>query len=798
MKKIQAYFKENKWTVKPFQRQAWQAWNAGKQGIISVPTGSGKTFAAVAAPIELMGEEAGSGLKILYITPLKALAEDLARSIRPFLQHCHPKAQLEIRTGDTSSYRKQKLKSKMPDVLITTPESLALILSYEGMSDRFSELSTIIVDEWHELMASKRGALLSLNLECIRNLRPEVRTWGLSATVKDPEVAAKYLLGGRDSEIIRSKNKKKIKLQRIVPAGSRGLGWSGHLGLRGLDALSKDLDWSSSNIIFTNTRNQAEIWYKALIEKFPDNLSLIGLHHSSIGAEERLQCEEGLKTGEIKVAVCTSSLELGLDFSFVDVIYQIGSPKSVARTVQRAGRSGHRPGAASEIRIVPTNVLELFELRAIENAIGKEEVESVIHIDNPLDVMLQHLSNRSLGDGFSSEEMHQEIISSYFFKQVKKEDIDWALDFLSTGGASLKAYEQHRKIIRQDGRFKISNPRVGQLQRMNMGTIVSDLSINVKFVRGKSLGRVEERYISRLSPGEVFYLGGRPLELVKFYQNDAIVKPAKAKGANHPRWVGGRLGNTPILSKFLRDSFSEPIDKSKKSHRIMDQFISAQQLHSIVPDQNQFLLEVWAQKRGTHLFAYPIRGRHANHSIGLILAYRLSKKLAATYSLVVSEYGVEIVINDNSKIEALLTPELLSPTGWSDDLKMAINMSELSKLHFREIARVSNLVWQNYPRARKRGSEIKASASLLHGVFSQFEPENPLLEQADREVLERELDYKNTGGILKEIQSLTWVVKSLPTPSPLGINLIGERLAAKLSSESTKERIDKLVAYYEQ
>lgn len=792
-----SWFHSKQWLPKKFQKDAWKAFRRGDQGLIQVPTGSGKTYAALFGPLLKVAQDRNTScLRVIYVTPIKALANDIARSIEAPLQALVPAATLAVRTGDTAAYRKQKLREKLPTVLITTPESLALLLSYEGVRETFDQTSAIIIDEWHELLASKRGSLLTLNLSFLRSISPGLSTWGLTATIGNVKQALQSLLPfGSNGRLINGNIDRKIKFEILMPNSPNALNWAGHMGIKLLPTLTKHFDLNVVNLVFTNTRFQAERWYAALSEALPLKPHEMALHHGSIALEERKRVEAGLKEGTLKVVVSTSSLDLGVDFSSVEKVYQIGSPKSSARAIQRAGRSAHRPGAKCHLICLPTNVLEVFEILATKMAVAEKAYEEKPINTLPLDVLAQHLSNRACGEGFSRSEIYSEIKNTYAFSGMKDKHLNWILSFLTNGGETLKAYEQYHKLTLEGDRYKISTAKIRQLQRMNIGTITSDATMVIKFRSGKKIGQVEERYLGRLKAGDVFYFAGKPLKLLKFYQGNAYVEPSKKRPFQSPRWIGGKMALSPILTSYLQRGLHENSWETRGVTKVIERFYSAQNRHSNVPNAEVLTIEIWQDREGTHLFAYPLEGQFVNHAVAVLLAYKLGAVTKGSFSTSVNEFGFEILVDTRDDLNEFLSPTLIENVG-PDDLVHALNLTELTKRHFREIARVAGLTWQNYPQVRKTASELNNAAGLVFDVYKRFEPKNPLLIQAKKEVMAQEFDSSRLSNVLKRLQKIPWQINKVPNPGPLAINLLSQRLAARLTPDSLETRIKKLIGYH--
>ncbi|RZA04223.1 MAG: DEAD/DEAH box helicase, partial [Proteobacteria bacterium] len=603
---IEKWFAGRGWKPMPFQQAAWDAYYEGESGLLAVPTGSGKTYAATLAAIAEGLPK--NKLSILYLTPLRALSRDITISLQEALDALAPGHKVETRTGDTSSHKKTKQLTKVPSVMVTTPESLAVLLTQKNSAEFFADLKLVVADEWHELLGTKRGVFTELLLAKLRALRPGLRTWALSATIGNLDDALRSALGeGEPGRMIRGDSKRPVDIEVIVPKGGEWIPWGGHLGLYCLEEVLAYLDPEKATILFTNTRNQAERWYQALSIVKEEWGSQLALHHGSLHAKERERVELGIKDGSIRIVVATSSLDLGVDFPAVDRVFQIGSPKNVARMVQRAGRTRHRPGERSQLYFVPSQLLECAEIEAVRAAIEGGQVESKPLLDRPFDVLAQHLITLACEIGFTPAEAFREVRTASSYRNLELKEFDWVLTFLEKGGGALGAYPEYRKIARgEDGRFRVAAPRITRLHKMNLGTIHENADMEVRFTRGGKIGRIEENYLSRLEPGDRFYFAGRSLELVRMDEKGALVKLAKSAPDSMPAWGGGRMPLSETLCAELRPLLAS---YSRGAPYGLSRLLDQQQERSAVPKDTEVLCEWLKSKDGSHLFVYPFEGR---------------------------------------------------------------------------------------------------------------------------------------------------------------------------------------------
>ncbi len=798
--KIGAWFAQQGWQPTEFQRAAWLAYQKKKSGLIYVPTGSGKTYAAVFAAIaELLQNPPhpkDDGLHLLYITPLRALSRDVEKSIRKPCDDLGLNIRIETRTGDTKASLRRKQQQRLPHILITTPESFALLLSYPGAQEQFRQTRCVVMDEWHELAGGKRGILLELGLARLRKMAPAVRTWALSATLADPQTAARLAVGeGNKATIVKADIARPVFLRSLLPERVDAFPWAGHLGLSMRDKLVADLDIERSTLIFTNTRYQAEKWFQEILDARPEWAGLIALHHGSLDMRVREFVEAGIKSGALKLVVCTSSLDLGVDFPQVERVYQIGSPKGIARTVQRAGRARHRLGEPCEIACVPTHALELLEFAATRSAVEKGEVEKRPFLQKPFDVLAQHLVSCATGDGFIPEDLFAEVKTAHSFCNLTWQEFVWVLALVEHGGENLHAYGEYHKIARDEaGTFRIASPRLGHVHRMNIGTIQSDAQLEVKFLRGKTLGMIEEGFISRLQKGDRFVFAGRTLELFRMEEARVLVRLSEKTSRAITKWPGSRMPISESLSAEIRALLSD----RKRWHEsaelsAIEVILQRQAEVSAVPAAHQLLAEICRTREGHHLFLYPFEGRLVHEGLAPLLAYRFARLQKASFSLTVNDYGMEFLCREAFPFQEVLTAAFFSPENLAEDTLASLNISNMAKRQFRDIARITGLVNQNYPGRRNLTRQLQASASLLFDVFQRYEPDNLLLRQAEREALDQFFEASRLQRTLQRLSSAEILLRQLPHPTPFGFPLLTERVSSHLTNESIADRVAKLI-----
>ena len=802
LKPIEEWFQLKGWTPSPFQKQTWKAYLQGESGLIQVPTGSGKTLAAVMGPIAriLSEQQQREGIQLLYITPLRALSRDLTLAIREPVDDMGWPISVGTRNGDTTSSERIKQLKNPPNILVTTPESLCVLLSNKKAIDLFRNLRSVILDEWHELMGSKRGTQTELALSWLRMQNPNLQTWALSATIGNPDQASEHALGNKTKKrLINAAPKRKTVVESIIPEAINGFPWAGHLGLRMYEDLVAKLDSNKSTLLFTNTRNQSERWHQCLRFACPEMENSLALHHSAIDRAERECIEEQVKNGQLHWVVCTSSLDLGVDFQPVERVVQIGSPKNIARLLQRAGRSAHCPGGTSKVLFMPTNALELLELSALRRGLENGLIEIKKPPYQPLDVLLQHLTTLACGPGFNPIETLKAIRGSASFANISNKDWKWCLLFLEKGGICLNAYSRYRKIEwdPEEELFVVKENSIARLHKLNIGTITSAPSIRVRFSRGAVLGHVEEYFISQLKPKDVFFFAGRQLELMRIKDMTAYVKVTTRKSTTVPAWAGGQMALSDLLTTKLR----EEVERASNNQLDTDELIALKPLLnrqeelSIIPKQNELLIETCTTKEGQHLFAYPFEGRFVHEGLGFLWASRLTKQQQSTITVSVNDYGFELLAPRNYPLKQLLLEnleDLLEDSNLELDLDNALNLSELCKRRFRSIAQVSGLMVQGFPGKNKTNGQLQVSSSLLWDVFSKHEPENLLLKQARYEVINDQLELPRLKNALKRMRIGNIIHSEMQRPGPLAFPLLVERLRNRMSNESILERVTRM------
>jgi ATP-dependent Lhr-like helicase len=872
----ETWFAAQGWQPFSFQLEVWAHMAAGRSGLLHATTGAGKTlavwFGALAvcrAEPAAAGAGAGAGAgggagatgpRVLWITPMRALAADTTLALQAAADGVGMGWTVEQRTGDTAAAAKARQRKTWPPALVTTPESLSLMLAMADSAAVLGGVQVLIVDEWHELLGNKRGTQVLLALARLRRLNPRLRVWGLSATLGNLEEACAALTWGGVSVgedgsrlsgvgdapepggvIVCGAVPKALTVDSLIPATMDRFPWGGHLGLRLLDQVVAELEGSAASLVFTNTRSQAELWYQALLEARPDWAGLIALHHGSLDPSVRQWVEAGLKAGQLKAVVCTSSLDLGVDFLPVERVLQIGSPKGVARLLQRAGRSGHAPGRPSRITVVPSQALELLEAAAARRAAAAGRIERREPPPWPLDVLVQHLLTLAVGPGFEPDSLFEEVKSAWPYRDLDRESFDWCLGFTVHGGASLAAYPEHHRIVPDEaGICRVANPAVARRHRMSIGTIVSDTAMSVQWLNGGRIGSVEESFIASLREGDCFIFSGRVLQLVRVRELTAYVTKAPGSQGAVPVWQGGKMPLSSELADMALALLDEadalmsqpapsvvtassavsadpvaasvPVASSRLAQhpdpelRALAPLLALQAEASALPCARRIVFEMIESDEGHHLFCYPLAGRMVHIGLGALLAWRAARQQTGTFSLSMNDHGFELLSRQRFDWPALLEPAgpgswpqgLLSQEQLVPDIQQALNATELSLRRFREIARVAGLVFTGYPGASRSARQVQASAKLFFDVFRQHDPGNLLLAQAEAETLAQELDVERLQRCLARMAAAPQLSFTRPQRlTPFAFPLMVERLRERVTTEQLNQRVLRLLAVME-
>ena len=819
-------------TAFSFQEETWQHIINKKSGLVNAPTGCGKTFSVfLGAIIDFINEnpknyhsKSKNGLQLLWITPLRALATDLGRAMEEVIEELDMKWKVGIRNGDTSIGERQKQKRQIPEVLIITPESLHLLLAQKNYPEIFRGLKIIAVDEWHELLGSKRGVQVELAISGIVSCQSPivghqssiindcVSVWGISATIGNLQQAKEVLLspisnirhryGASLGETVTAQIEKTIEIESVFPDEIEKFPWAGHLGIKLVDKVIPIIMKSKTTLIFINTRGMSEMWYQALLTACPGLAGVIALHHGSIEQELRSWVEENLHSGKLKAVVCTASLDLGVDFRPVETVIQVGSPKGVARFLQRAGRSGHRPDEISKIYFLPTHSLELMEAAALKEATKIKLIENREPRILCFDVLIQYLSTLAISDGFEPERIFKEIKTTYCYQHITNDEWRSIIQFITGGGNALHQYDDYKKIENIDGIYKIKNRRIAMRHRMHIGTIVSDPMIKVKFIGGGYIGVIEEWFIARLQSGDAFTFAGRNLEFVMVKDMTALVRKSSQKKSIIPSWQGGRIPLTANLGFMLRKKFDEAGNRNskvkmqklqvEKEIEILKPLFELQDALSHIPKQNELLIEHIETKDGFHVFVFPFEGRLVHEAMAAVLAYRISRITPITFSIAMNDYGFELLSDQPIPLDDTNCYELFSPDNLLNDIQRSLNHVEMAKRKFRDIAVIGGLIFQGFPGEQKKARHLQSSASLLFNVFSEYEPGNLLLRQSYNEVMEQQMEEQRLRDMLQRIQQSKIIITFPERLTPFCFPIKVDSMRENLTSEKLEDRIKRM------
>ncbi|WP_436517097.1 ligase-associated DNA damage response DEXH box helicase [Ekhidna sp. To15] len=798
------WFKSKKWKSYEFQRKTWEAYLSGKSGLLNAPTGSGKTYALwIPCVLEFLKEnEPYKGtpeVQILWITPLRALAKDIQKAMQRFCDDIDVRWQVGLRTGDTTTTERQKQKKTAPQALVITPESLHVLLSQSDYPNYLKNVKSIIIDEWHELIGTKRGVATELTISRLKKLTgSKLKVWGISATIGNLPQAKRVLMGEdlyKEAVSIKSNVEKKIEVSSIMPDEVEKFPWSGYLGVKLIDKVIPIIKQSNTTLLFTNTRSQTELWYQAILKEAPELAGVIAMHHGSMDQHIRNWVEDALHDGKLKLVVCTSSLDLGVDFRPVDTVIQIGGPKGVSRFQQRAGRSGHGPGELSRIFFVPTHSLELIEGAALRTAIENGKFEQRKPLEKCLDVLVQYLVTLSVSGGFRPLEILEEIKQTYCYRLLNADEWNWALEFITTGGSTLGEYDEFSRVYNEDGVYKIINSKAAQRHKLSIGTIVGDPAMSVKFITGGHLGTVEESFISKLNPGDTFWFAGQNLEFMFIKDLTVLVKKSKRKSGLTPSWGGGRLPLSSLLSDQIRNKLQQAIDGNYEDVELqkIKPILDLQNRMSMIPDSKSLLIEKVETEHGHHLFFFTFEGMFVHEVLAGLVAYRMSKLQKITFSISMNDYGFELLSDQEIAIEEGLELDLFSEENIYQDINESINMTEMAQRKFRDVATIAGLIFQGYPGKNIKARHLQASSGILYKAFKEYDENNLLLKQSMEEVMTLQLDQSRFMEAIRRINKQKIILKETEKPTPFAFPILVDMIRReRLSSEDVTDRILKM------
>ncbi|MGA7035902.1 MAG: ligase-associated DNA damage response DEXH box helicase [Pseudolabrys sp.] len=799
------WFAGRGWQVHAHQLALLARANAGRSALLIAPTGGGKTLAGFLPTLVELSERGvrsrnlkstgralvrPQGLHTLYISPLKALAVDIARNLEIPVQEMGLPVRLETRTGDTPTSKRQRQRRDPPDILLSTPEQLALLLASADAPYMFGTLKRVILDELHSLVTSKRGDLLSLGLARLFKLAPELITIGLSATVAKPDELRRFLVAQPpDGRVHADLVTAQAGAQPIVTMldTEEHLPWAGHSARHALGEIYAHIKTHKTTLVFVNTRSQAEFLFQELWRNNDDNLA-IALHHGSLDVAQRRRVEDAMATGKLRAVVCTSSLDLGVDWGDVDLVINVGAPKGCSRLLQRIGRSNHRLDEPSEAVLVPANRFEVLECRAAIEAVAENAQDTPPLRTGALDVLAQHILGRACGEPFIAEELYAEICAAAPYAALSRADFDAAVDFVATGGYALKAYERFAKIRQdKDGRWRITHPRVAQRYRMNVGTIVEADMIKVRLVRsrrsgavvprgGRLLGEVEEYFIETLRPGDTFVFAGEILKYEALVEDEVYVSRSDATDPKVPAYEGGKFPLSTYLAARVRAILAKPEEWRALPEQVRE-WLEIQQWRSILPKAGDLLVETFPRAANHYLVCYPFEGRLAHQTLGMLLTRRLERARLRPLGFVANEYALAIwglgdialhIKRGDFSLAQLFDEDMLG-----DDLEAWLAESALMKRTFRSCAIIAGLIEKRFPGEEKSRRQLTISTDLVYDVLRKHQPDHILLRAAHSDAATGLLDIKRLAEMLSRIRGRI-VHKALHHVSPLSVPVLLE------------------------
>lgn len=780
---FETWFASRGWTPRSHQLGCIEAARAGQSHLLIAPTGGGKTLSGfLPSLIELSDRRPPKSgrLHTIYVSPLKALAVDIARNLKTPVEEMSLEIAIETRTGDTPPARRQRQKYQPPDILLTTPESLSLLLASPEAGAYFAGVKAVILDELHALVASKRGHLLSLALSRLRAHAPGLRMTGLSATVADARPLVDFLTpqnrtGIKAAKIIRAAPGAPPRVDILV--SDERIPWSGHSGRHAFRELYKTICGAGMTLVFVNTRSQAEITFASLWDINDDNLA-IALHHGSLDIERRRKVEAAMARGELRAVVCTSTLDLGIDWGDVDLVIQMGAPKGASRLTQRIGRANHRMDEPSRALLAPANRMEMLECIAARDAIIDGALDGEAPGAGTFDVLAQHILGMACAAPFNPDALYREIITAAPYASLTRTDFDAAVEFVATGGYALKRYDRYRRIVKTpEGAYRIRDGRAAQLYRMNVGTIVEAPVLDIRLASmrgparpGRKLGTAEEWFFDGLAPGDAFYFAGEILQLERVEGTDAIVSRTVNDNPRIPMWGGAKFPWSTYLAERVRKMLSTPEDWRDYPEQLRD-WLEKQREFASLPRADELLVETFPYADRFFMVAYPFDGWLAHQTLGMLLTRRLERLGKQPIGFVPTEYAISIwARQDLSDVDmaALFDEDMLG-----DDLESWLQESILMKRTFRNCAVIAGLIERNYPGQRKTGRQVTFSTDLIYDVLREHEPDHILLRAAWQDASAGFLDLKRLQGLLTRVAGKVRT-SALDRPSPLAVPVMLE------------------------
>ncbi len=785
---IAEWFQRKGWRPREHQLAVLDSWQAGASQLLIAPTGAGKTLAGFLPTLSELADGEFEGLHTLYISPLKALAVDVQRNLNAPIFEMGLKISAETRTGDTPAAKRVRQRARPPQILLTTPEQLALLISHPHAELMFGSLRRIVLDELHALVTSKRGELLSLALARIASHAPRLQITALSATVARPDLLRDWIaapLPERETELLVMKGGAQPELSILET--EQHLPWAGHSANYAHAELYEVIKRHKTTLLFVNTRSQAEMLFQGLWNINEDMLP-IALHHGSLSVEQRRKVESAMVSGALKAVVCTSTLDLGIDWGDVDLVVQVGAPKGSSRMLQRIGRANHRLDEPSRALLVPSNRFEVLECEAAVEAVAEGHQDSEDPIAGGYDVLAQHVLGMACAEPFHADDLYAEVRRAWPYRELARPQFDRILDFVATGGYALRAYERYARLRQnEDGRWRIAHPQVAQQYRLNVGTIIEEPMVKVRLVRGRGfkrgavtgpigyggrvLGEMEESFFGTMAVGDTFMFGGEVVAFEGMRENEAFVSRAQATDPKIPSYMGGKFPLSTYLAERVRRIMDSP-DEWRKLPEQVETWLRLQRDVSVVPQRDSLLVETFPRGTQNFLVCYPFEGRLAHQTLGMLLTRRLERARARPLGFVASEYALAIWgLGDLSALirtGRLSLDELFSEDMLGDDLEDWLDESALMKRTFRNCAIIAGLIDRRHPGKEKTGRQLTMSSDLIYDVLYQHEPDHILIQATRRDAARGLLDIERLGHMLKRIRTHI-VHKPLTRISPLAV-----------------------------
>ena len=768
--KIQDWFIKNKWEPHSYQLELFKKIDKINNALILAPTGSGKTLAGFLPSINEMIVNPKQGLNTLYISPLKALANDIERNLSKPIKEMGLNIRLETRTGDTKQSKKNNQKYNPPNFLMTTPESFILMLSWESASIFFQNLRYLIIDEIHTLVNDKRGDLLSLGISRLCHINKKIKKIGLSATVSEPNLILNWLNSGNQPNVKSSIIKQEWLLNPEIklPKTKKQIPWSGHSGIFALDEILKIITENKTTIVFVNTRAQSEILFQEIWRINENNLP-IALHHGSLSKEQRLKVEIEMSKGRLRAVISTSSLDLGIDWSNVDHIINIGAPKGVNRLIQRIGRSGHSYNKISKASLIPTNKFELLECHAALNLIKNYHLDTMKLSSGALEVLAQFLVGLSISEPLDPNIVFKVIKKAFPYRCITLEEFSEALEFVSTGGYSLKGYGKFHQLVKGiDGKYRPVNSMLKTIWRMNVGTIVEAINIRVKLKSGRYLGNIEEYFSQSLSRGDTFIFGGMLLEFYNLEKNTLVVIPKYSGEPKIPSFVGGRLPISETLADEVRKILETEGDWKNFDNEI-NKWLKRQINVSGIPKRESLFIEIFKRGNRYYSVAYCFEGRKAHQTLGMLITKRMERLSLSPIGFVANDYAIAIWSKKCPKnLEVIFNLDILG-----DDLEEWLEETSILKRSFRMIAIIAGLINQNIIGDDINKKQMTINSDLIYDVLKRHQPDHFLLKATRQDAAKGLTDISRLSNMLKKFNNKI-DVKYLDRASPLAIPILLE------------------------